>query len=274
MKHLQKIFLPIEQAERHIARIIRREGGGTVTRTSYTATLETEKRRYYFSGGQTSVKLFAALAKVRADIEQRRDAGQLWDEHADPRDVIYFHTPQPGEPLPSACWCVDISAAYPTTARNLGLISPETFAQVMDLDKPDRLKCLGMLASRKYVEEYDSEGPTGPGVTVDSPLRCWYFDLVGYVGQVMAEVRELIGNSCAPVWWVDGVFTTHPYRAKGALLREGYATKTDRIEGMRWSDCGRFIHYEKDGNPTYLCIPQKVRANGKAILDELKKLDR
>lgn len=268
-----KINLPIHDAERHIARIIDREGSGTVTRTAYTATLETPTRRYFFSEGSASVELFAAFQRLTTDIEQRQQAGRLWDEHADPGAVRYYRTPEPGTPLPQSCWSVDISAAYPTTARNIGLISDETFAAVMALRKPDRLRCLGMLASRKYIEHYTRRGMVAAPEVHESPLRRWYFDLCAYVGEVMENVRELVGPPHVLLYWVDGIYTDKPQRVRGALLREGYPAKVERIDNMRWSPDGKAIHYEREGKAAYLCIPQRHRINARTVLEQLKKID-
>jgi hypothetical protein len=241
-----------------------------IERTAYAVTLNTERRRYYFSDGRASEQLFAAYNKLRANIAEREGLGLLWDRHAQSKDIRYHQLPDRGEALPSSCWCVDIKAAYPTSALLTGLIDEATYRVVMDLPKAERLKCFGMLATRKYIETFRGLTLVGDPELVENPLRKWYLDLCAYVGMAMEEAKDTIGPAGFHLYWVDGIFTQYPYRALGVLRNWGYQCSVDPVDNIRRSADGRYIYYRKGGKETYLCVPQRHRITGLTLRDKMK----
>lgn len=265
-----KLHLPLDGAERHIARLIAQGGPVEIERTAYAITATTPTRRYYFSDGSASKALFSVVSSIKADIDKAVSEGRLWDEHA-PADMIRYHYLPNELKLPRACWCVDITAAYPYTAMIHGLITDATFKKLMGLPKPDRLRALGMLATRKYYEAFDDGELQGAPEHVDSPYRVWYQDICALVGEVMTEAREACGPGFI-MFWVDGIFCTDPEPAKSVLTAHGYKCTVERVEDIRLSDDGKYIHYRKgDGQPTYLCVPKRHQIDGRSLRRALQE---
>ena len=241
--------------------------------------MEAPRRRYFFADAGTSKNCFAANGKIKTDVrahEARELAalppGELL-RHSDPAHVMYHRVPLE-KVLPPSAWCVDIKAAYPTTMRNMGAISEETYGWCMDnLKKAERLKAVGMIAGSKYVEQFEN-GRCVHRSREDNPLRPWFFDTCDYVGQVMKDVSEGMGRGFL-FFWVDGVFAdvADPRGAVEHLSSYGYEATAERIERIRWSASGKYILFRKGGKDTYLCVPRKAEFDDPELVSTLRDLN-
>lgn len=226
-----------------------------VSRTGYTVQVDTAARRYLFSDSGTSPRCFGAAGRIKRDIAE---SGKV-PEGADPREILYHRVPVEGA-LPREAVCVDIKAAYATTLRNMGLIPPDTLSHVMALPKGDRLKAVGMLATRKNVQVWEDARLTNI-TQQDSPTRGHFFDVCKYVGKVMQGLSVELGEPFL-FFWVDGVFMrADPAKVAFAteyLADHGYRVSSEPVTGLKRSDGGKYILYAKGGKRTYLCVPKRI----------------
>ena len=257
----------MRDAVKHVARIVEENERVKVTRTSYTITVETERRKYFFADSGTAPHTFGVNKLIEKDIAER--APDLWTEHADPREVTYFRVPK-ARTFPDACYCVDIKAAYPSTLRLLDMVSVKTHRACMSLPKADRLKAVGMLASRQFVQEYLRSELVATR-TRDNPFRPWFFDVCHYVGDVMREASEAAGDGFH-LFWVDGAFVSDPAPVAKVLQSVGYTVSVERVEGIRRSSDGSVVRYRKGGKETYLCLPVSRKVDARDINREIIKL--
>lgn len=181
---------------------------------------------------------------------------------SDPRSVKFHRVPVDTE-LPQEATCIDIKAAYPSTLARMGLVRPETLDAAMGLPKPDRLKCVGMLATRKNIQTW-SDGALESVVQEDSPTRGYFFDVCRVVGQAMETLADHLDEAFA-YYWVDGIFI-RPDKARERYAVEylsdmGYRVTVEKVTNVRRSAGGKFILYRKGGKASYLCVPQQVEVD-------------
>ncbi len=234
----------------HVERIVKAASEATVTRTGYTVTVETPGRRYLFADKATTMRCFGAAAKLKGDVlASTFDPGNYR-----PKSVKYHDF---ADGIAPECWCVDIRSAYPTALLKLGAITMPTYKALSALDKLDRLKAVGMLASRKFVQRFERGALVSMNVE-EAPTAPYFYAACHEVGEVMTAVKHSTPGFL--LFWVDGVFidTPDPAPVADTLAAMGYATSVERVTGMRRSLDGRYLHYTKGNERTYLCLPRRV----------------
>lgn len=102
---------------------------------------------------------------------------------------------------------IDIQAAYHTAAYTLGYFSEELYNLHNSASKEDRLKAFGATAKNAQLFRY-KEGEIVDIIPKQSPLRSFFINSAAYVGEVMSEAREALGEDFL-FFWVDGVFLKH-----------------------------------------------------------------
>lgn len=230
-------------------------------RTGYTVTVETERRRYLFSDKATSTKCFGAAATLRRDVlESGIDPGAHRPATIPYHDIAEHVAPE--------CWCVDIRAAYPTALLNMGAIRSATFDKLAKMDKLDRLKAVGMLASRKFIQEW-TDARLERTYLDESPAAPYFYAACQAVGDVMGYVKH--NTEGFMLYWVDGVFVDVPDPAHVAdtLHGMGFPTTTERVTGLRRSFDRRYYHYTKGGKSTYLCVPKRVEYRDAELIERM-----
>lgn len=214
-------------------------------------TVETPTRRYLFTDKATSSKCFGAASVLKRDVlASGVDPGTYR-----PRAVRYNAI---GDSVARECWCVDIRAAYPTALLKLGAITRPTFDKLARMPKLDRLKAVGMLASRKFVQHFVA-GRLVDMFIDEAPTAPFFYAACHEVGEVMDAIRFDAGAAFV-LFWVDGVFLDVPDPApvSDTLEAMGYSTTVERVTDMRRSADGRYFHYTKGGKRTFLCLPRRV----------------
>lgn len=230
------------------------EGGSVkVVRTGYTVRVETDRRRYFFADKDTPPHVFATSKAIERDIER---SGVIVD-NIDLSAIKYFRFPEERR-MPERAWNVDIRAAYPTTLRNNGMIGSDTFDRCLRLAKPDRLKSVGMIAGRRFVQEFSDRRLISSTIETN-PYRPYFFAACRIVGDVMESVAEFDERALL-FYWVDGLFlrTDDPAPFVDIVRSFGYEAKAEPVEALKRSTSGRYMFYRKGGKRTYLCIPQRI----------------
>lgn len=158
---------------------------------------------------------------------------------------------------------VDLSAAYPTALKNLGLITDRTFRYLMKLNKLDRLASIGMFASKKTIYTIKE----GEFVNVDTEESQWknIFYLPAYItDEVMKHCRDTIGEQDFVFYWFDGIYFTGKkhFKTLEKNLKEQFNMpfKFQQLDKFKAEDTGAFIKlefYEPKKGFKRFCIPKK-----------------
>ena len=145
-----------------------------------------------------------------------------------------------------------------------------TYAKLAKMDKADRLKAVGMLASRKFIQEF-VKGKMQATYIEEAPTARYFYAACHEVGEVMNSVRLSCDGFL--LYWVDGLFidTPDPTPIADALTSLGYRTTIERVTNMRRSEDGRYYFYTKGTKSTYLCIPQRVEYKDRDLVDAVEK---
>lgn len=227
----------------------------TLTKTGHTYKFEAGNEVFFFSDSKTSPNCFISSRMIEKDLA---DSLELIQE-IKPENINYYDFPEFTNKENISC--VDISAAYPNALKNLGYISEKTFKSLMRLKKSDRLKSVGMLATKKAVYTIQ-EKKLIKAETIRKNTEKVFFNLCDEIGKIMTEIVKLYGNKII-FFWVDGIFCESSI-ANEILIhinKKGYPAKIEEVRNLKKSKNNSFIMYEKKEKdvfkPKILPIPRK-----------------
>lgn len=224
----------------------------TIKRTNYSLKVETERRNYYFSSGQSSGKrAFIAFNKIVKDIK----ASGIETPDVCAKDVKYWWF-KDVEKYPTDFYSVDINSAYPTALFNTGAITKETYDFLCNnIPKIDRLRCVGMLATQKGIYHYE-HGKLKEFEVDTSQYSGWFFMCCLLVGEIMDLCKKRYKKNVIH-YWVDGIAMSENHEDCLQYVESlGYPSKLEKISECRLvNNC---MIYKKDGKKKYLHLPRKV----------------
>lgn len=270
----EKLMVRGTNVQQHIERIVKEAHTATVTRTGYTAKVETERRTYYFAEGNFSGRGFGAANKAKSDAMMVRtltpEGADVWNgvPGRDVRAPRYHNVPL-HTVLPRDAVCVDIRAAYPTTLANLGIVKPDTYKALMSLPKTERLKAVGMMGTTRHVQTFDA-GRLLETTTEREATTTAFFATCHHVGEVMELCTKESGEAFG-FFWVDGIFVS-PKAADivcDVIGSAGYEFSRETVRNVRRSTEGRYIFYTKGDKSTYLCVPRRIEFDGAELVKKL-----
>jgi hypothetical protein len=148
--------------------------------------------------------VFACYNKIKSDIvKQNIAAPDIENDH-----IIYFNFNIPAKimnrPFP-VIYNTDLTSAYSTILANEKIISKDTIRLIGAIPKLSRLVCVGMLASRKDIEDYDQDGKLVQFATDKNPLSSFFFLCVQKTGEIISRCEQAISNDFI-FSWVDGIY--------------------------------------------------------------------
>lgn len=169
-----------------------------LTASNYTALIEAENIKEKFVMSIQSNRTFAAFAKIKSNVKDKPvpeiDREQLrYFQHNFKRTCEY-----------PKVYNIDLKSAYATILRNDGLITEETFRYLSKCTKPERLACVGMLASKKQFFEFKDGVPTQTHTT-ESPFCNFFYHAVQRTDEIMTILKEACAHSYL-FTWVDGIY--------------------------------------------------------------------
>ena len=137
----------------------------------------------------------------------------------------------------------------------------------MKLKKPDRLKTVGMLATKKAIYEVE-EKKLKSATTIRKKTEKVFFSICNEIGELMNSILLKYGSDIV-FFWVDGIFCKKEIALE--ILKEmenkGYPAKIEEVKNLKKSKKGNFLFYQKMGKKGWenkiLPIPRK-----KTIFDE------
>lgn len=238
---------------------------------NYITTIESNFCNITFMHEQKGKRAFIAGNMIKRDIANTG----LIPPNIDPEDLIYFNftVPEKLRNTVSTVYNIDIKSAYANILKNHSLITPKTYAYLCSLSKPDRLACVGMLATKKEVytmlgyntQDYEQ-------ILLDT--RNWFFFCVQRTNEIIQECKRTIGNSFL-FYWVDGIFFDKETDAKriGEILQiKGYKYSFDICTNFEYSetDNKKIIRYKKEGKSKMLYLPKKNESIDEFLVKFLK----
>lgn len=248
----------------NVAAIVAANPDAVVSRTNYTVTIRTPNRTYFLADAATSQKCFRAYAKVKRDVLESGIVPPPIRTGA----VKYYRF---SEHMPTDAWSVDIKQAYPSALYDLGYITADTREHLRQrLTKPERLKCVGMLASRKFIQTFEG-GRLRLSEMEEAETRPVFFHVCERIGSLM----EALHADVAPLlsYWVDGALVGDPEPYVKYLDALGYDSTVERVENIHYTRNGKYLFYTKGGKTTYLCVPQRVEFDDGELLQRIQQHD-
>lgn len=240
----------------------------TLRFSNYTTIIETNGYKYLFSNSleeKQSFAFFHAYKKIAQDVQKAPYIDELNE-----RDLIYFDS---GESLPSGlklrnAYNVDIKSAYIRTAFLYSFISKETFDHCMKLEKSDRLKAFGMLATNYTCFDFVGGEVTKVYSKKDVEKRKYFFAVVKGVSDVMQKIKTELSDDFL-FYWVDGIYFKTKKSADRAveLFKEnGYETSFDCLKNFSLlADDFRYnIQFGKKDEKKVFTVP-KIKRNENVI---------
>jgi hypothetical protein len=219
-----------------------------VERTGYSARIVSERGTWMFTNDRVNPKLFTILRKLREEISAKGIPSTQYDQPT----YNNFDGIRTRPTLPPEAWSVDLSSAYAHALFHLGLISPELFHQLKELDKVERLRVVGMLATTKTHFRYVKGRPVSMHIE-QAETRGAFFaacDVVGYLMEVASTAPGFL------FFWVDGIYYDRPAPEVVDFFEgEGFPCKVERVSNLTWSANRKFLLYDKDGERKFLAVP-------------------
>lgn len=150
---MKKLFIKTKRVEQGYLNELIRHKDTNIRQTGSTLTVTTDRIKMIVADSSLSPAELNIIKKVKKDATDFMKVN-----HVQP--VPYFQIPfkrmNPAyfNSMNNEVIAVDIKSAYPTTLKNLGVISPETYSKVMAIDKGKRMWVIGTLASSPSIREY------------------------------------------------------------------------------------------------------------------------
>lgn len=191
--------------------------------SNYTTKIETDifDRKFVYS--LQSNQCFAAFAKVKKDVKDKKVPSISKDE------LCYFEHDFRASCRIEKVFNIDLKSAYATILYNDGFITGKTYRYLSKLPKHDRLASVGMLASKKKTFVFSKIGTVIQYESSVSPLENFFYYAVQRTFEIMQELKSILrGNYLFT--WVDGIYFI-PDMA-GLIRAENYLRRI----GFRYSE--------------------------------------
>ena len=171
----------------------------TLKITNYTTELISDLYHVQFCKSMQSFRCFAAYSKLKKDVKDKSVPV------VDRADLRYFEHDYRGEVSAPYIINIDLKSAYASVLFIEGIISKDTYRYLQSIPKMDRLASVGMLASRKHIFDFGKDGSIDQYNFTVSPLENFFYYAVKRTGEIMTEIRHILGNDYV-FTWVDGIY--------------------------------------------------------------------
>lgn len=188
------------------------------TETSYTITIRfTDQKRpvkYVYTESVGEFSTFSLMSKLKKEIDEKTKGYESNMTYWDSRKIKYF------EFAPSVYKCeknigeiqefknvveMDITAAYTYAFYRQGFISKKLFDEIMGLNKKERQKVNGSIATKKLVEKYyKGECIMKKPVLSKSRRNIWFF-ISKIIDDLMIKCYRA-GRNKSIFYFVDGIY--------------------------------------------------------------------
>lgn len=161
------------------------------------------------------------------------------------KSPIYFSYSKnikPGQIFKHA-YNIDITSAYWYAAKQLGIIDDEIFAEGLKVSKKTRLACIGSLAKKTSLYEFDGvkQKHIRDDVAPTAPL--WNI-ICHKVSDVLIECAKKVSPGFI-FFWVDGIYVSNLESAKRAasvFKKLGYDSKIEKLNSIKITSNKILVH--------------------------------
>lgn len=143
---------------------------------------------------------------------------------------------------------IDINSAYITACLQLGLIDRELYDRMNQETKITRLKCLGSIATRNVVTEYNSGSNGSMYIKEDATLRKAWFYIVRTIDNILLTFAEMYDNFL--FYYVDGIYVLGNSNAQNIINElegKGYGWKRQDGLQIKVGKLGDLLVTDPDG---------------------------
>ncbi len=214
-----------------------------------------------------SKRCFSGYAKVKSDVTK----SGIWLD-VDKNSVSYYDVGDLKTTVKEA-YNIDLKSAYATILYNSKMIRRSTFKYICGLSKEDRLACIGMLASHKYVFFYLGSEIIDMQEICSETENFFYF-ACEKTFQIMQNIKMICGESYL-FSWVDSVYYTDDSKTqqiKEYLYSVGHLHSYDKIVNLEITEYHRYhkISFNKKAElePTIFSIPKNASAFAKMVISK------
>ena len=261
-----KILLEESDAD-HLSYILKYSG--------YSLKLIVENNVYLFCDALSRTNFFSVLNKIKKEIT---DTAVIFDDAMD-KINYYNHSLKKfkGRSHYDRIYNIDIKKAYAKTLLNELLITAQTYKYLDKLNKMDRLKVVGSLATQTIlVEKENGVMKKGfPKIIEDENLRRCFFHVSNIIGEIMNMCAKIAGEDFI-FFWVDGIFLRSDYK-KFEIL--SYLSSLNYDASCEWltdfnieskSGYNNITFFDEDKNFKEFNLPNNTENNFKKLNQWLK----
>lgn len=169
-----------------------------VVRTSRSVLIKYLSTQYYFTEIKLSTRALNLLNRLRREALER-----MKDIELRSREEVRFFAMRKlreGDRLIE----YDLQSAYAHAVHELKLCSDETYIELLNLKKQERLAVVGALGTKKIIEKYVAGSVQKRELQVQETEPAWW-TICHHVDKTMIEYMHRAGESAAG-YWVDALF--------------------------------------------------------------------
>jgi len=199
------------------------------TNTSSIIDIPSENVQYNIIDTLTRKEVFYIHSKIKSNI---KNSNIFIDEV--PKDNINYYsiTNRLGvNARIDNIFCIDIKSAYPSALLNEKLILIDTFNELQMLDKLERLKSIGMLASKKTILFYH-RGTLNDYDLKENEYSNYFFYTQYVIGEIMNLIEIELGNDFL-FFWIDGIYFKNEINIKKVcdiLQKANYLFSIEKLD--------------------------------------------
>ena len=234
--------------------------------TDSTLLVETELNKYCVAETKNSFSFFAILRKLKKQIEKNVEV----IENYNPKPVYFKYADEIVNEKQIAN--IDLNSAYLQTLFNLKWIDESLFIQINALDKVDRLKIVGMLASEKICYKLEKGVMKFQEIISNDLGRYVFFYVSEVVGKCLIDCKNEIESDFL-FFWVDGIYfkDTKENREKICNVMDmyNYRYKIEICSDLIITENKLMTFINEKGQQKKYTLPRSI--NGKKKISKLIK---
>ena len=226
----------------------------TVQVSNYTIKFESSVDKVYFVKVERGKRAFIAFQKINRELK-------TIPYKVDDDFVKYYQTGFLYDMFyADKIYQIDIKSCYANILHNKNLITDETYNFICSLPKDERLACVGMVAARKNIFEFDNNGKCSKHTVDINENTDYFFYCVQETYKIMDEIKKQLGSDFL-FSWVDAAYITNTKNVQRVLdyMKDAHglhATVKELHEFEVKKHKNHFIiTYIKDGEPSYINMP-------------------
>lgn len=199
------------------------------TNTSSIIDIPSDKVQYNIIDTLTRKEVFFIHSKIKSDI---KNSNIIIDDI--PKENINYYSITNRLGLNTKIeniFCIDIKSAYPSALLNEKIITQNTFDDLQKLEKLERLKTIGMLASKKTILYY-VDGLLNDYDLKTSEYSNFFFFTQYVIGEIMTEIERELNNDFL-FFWIDGIYFKNENninKVTSILERLNYKYSIEKLE--------------------------------------------